>query len=141
MKRKDALAAVSPLFKDTPCFRHRRGLLGSIGTRRVPATGISISKLWAAARQRGGLPLALPDRKVAILDGDGAVTMNVNGLITVGRVRPKNLIYIVFDNKIYELSGCLPTASAYNLNIANFGRAAGIPSVRESAHSTSSMWP
>lgn len=57
--------------------------------------------------------------------------MNVNGLITVGRVRPKNLVHIVFDNKIYESSGCIPTASAYNLSIANFGRAAGIPQVAE----------
>lgn len=75
--------------------------------------------------------MALPHRKIAVLDGDGAVIMNVNGLITVGRMRPKNLIHIVFDNKMYESSGCIPTASAYNLNIANFGRAAGIPSVRE----------
>jgi sulfopyruvate decarboxylase subunit beta len=58
------------------------------------------------------------------------VIMNVNGLITVGRVRPKNLIHIVFDNKIYESSGCMPTASAYNLDIAEFGKAAGIKSVR-----------
>ena len=48
--------------------------------------------------------MALPTRKIAVLDGDGAVIMNVNGLITVGRVRPKNLIHIVFDNKIYESS-------------------------------------
>ena len=65
--------------------------------------------------------MALPTRKIAVLDGDGAVIMNVNGLVTVGRVRPKNLIHIVFDNKIYELSGCVPTASAYNLSLADFG--------------------
>lgn len=75
--------------------------------------------------------MALPTRKIAVLDGDGAVIMNVNGLVTVGRVRPKNLIHIVFDNKIYESSGCVPTASAYNLSLADFGRAAGIPSVFE----------
>jgi len=66
-----------------------------------------------------------------VLDGDGAVIMNVNGLVTVGRVQPKNLIHIVFDNKIYESSGCIPTASAYNLDIAEFGKAAGIKSVRK----------
>ena len=79
--------------------------------------------------------MALPHRKIAVLDGDGAVIMNVNGLITVGRVRPKNLIHIVFDNKIYESSGCIPTASAYNLSIADFGRAAGIRAFERSASS------
>jgi thiamine pyrophosphate-dependent acetolactate synthase large subunit-like protein len=74
--------------------------------------------------------MAMPNRKVAVLDGDGAVIMNVNGLITVGRVRPKNLIHIVFDNKIYESSGCIPTASAFNLDIAAFGKAAGIEKAR-----------
>jgi thiamine pyrophosphate-dependent acetolactate synthase large subunit-like protein len=65
-----------------------------------------------------------------VLDGDGAVIMNPNGLITVGRVQPKNLIHIVFDNKIYESSGCIPTASAFNVDIAALGRAAGIKGAR-----------
>jgi sulfopyruvate decarboxylase subunit beta len=131
MKRKEALAAVSPLFKETPCFV-TVGLAWLDWNQARPSDGNFHLKTLGSGSSAGlGLALALPDRKVAVLDGDGAVIMNVNGLITVGRVRPKNLIHIVFDNKIYESSGCLPTASAYNLNIANFGRAAGIPSVRE----------
>jgi len=131
MKRKEALAAVSPLFKETPCFV-TVGLAWLDWNQARPSDGNFHLKTLGSGSSAGlGLALALPDRKVAVLDGGGAVIMNVNGLITVGRVRPKNLIHIVFDNKIYESSGCLPTASAYNLNIANFGRAAGIPSVRE----------
>ncbi len=131
MKRKEALAAVSPLFKDTPCFV-TVGLAWLDWNQARPSDGNFHLKTLGSGSSAGlGLAMALPHRKVAVLDGDGAVIMNVNGLITVGRVRPKNLIHIVFDNKIYELSGCIPTASAYNLNIADFGRAAGIPNVRE----------
>ena len=131
MKRKEALAAVSKLFGETPCFV-TVGLAWLDWNQARPSDGNFHLKTLGSGSSAGlGMAMALPHRKIAVLDGDGAVIMNVNGLITVGRVRPKNLIHIVFDNKIYELSGCIPTASAYNLSIADFGRAAGIPSVRE----------
>jgi thiamine pyrophosphate-dependent acetolactate synthase large subunit-like protein len=131
MKRKQALAAVSGLFGDTPCYV-TVGLAWLDWNQARPSDGNFHLKTLGSGSSVGlGTAMALPDRKVAVLDGDGAVIMNVNGLITVGRVRPKNLIHIVFDNKIYESSGCIPTASAYHLNIADFGRAAGIPSVRQ----------
>jgi len=131
MKRKEALASVSKLFGETPCFV-TVGLAWLDWNQARPSDGNFHLKTLGSGSSAGlGMAMALPHRKVAVLDGDGAVIMNVNGLITVGRVRPKNLIHIVFDNKIYESSGCIPTASAYNLSIADFGRAAGIPSVRE----------
>lgn len=131
MKRKQALASVSQLFGETPCFV-TVGLAWLDWNQARPSDGNFHLKTLGSGSSAGlGMAMALPHRKIAVLDGDGAVIMNVNGLITVGRVRPKNLIHIVFDNKIYESSGCIPTASAYNLSIADFGRAAGIPSVRE----------
>jgi len=131
MKRKEALASVSKLFGETPCFV-TVGLAWLDWNQARPSDGNFHLKTLGSGSSAGlGMAMALPHRKVAVLDGDGAVIMNVNGLITVGRVRPKNLIHIVFDNKIYESSGSIPTASAYNLSIADFGRAAGIPSVRE----------
>ena len=131
MKRKEALAAVTQLFGETPCFV-TVGLAWLDWNQARPSDGNFHLKTLGSGSSAGlGMAMALPHRKIAVLDGDGAVIMNVNGLITVGRVRPKNLIHIVFDNKIYESSGCIPTASAYNLSIADFGRAAGIPSVRE----------
>ncbi|HVO91411.1 MAG TPA: thiamine pyrophosphate-dependent enzyme [Terriglobales bacterium] len=131
MKRKEALAAVRDLFGETPCFVTVGLAWLDWNTARPSDGNFHLKTLGSGSSVGLGMAMALPHRKIAVLDGDGAVIMNVNGLITVGRVRPKNLIHIVFDNKIYESSGCIPTASAYNLNIANFGRAAGIPSVRE----------
>ena len=129
MKRKQALASVAGLFGETPCFV-TVGLAWLDWNQARPGDGNFHLKTLGSGSSAGlGMAMALPTRKIAVLDGDGAVIMNVNGLVTVGRVRPKNLIHIVFDNKIYKSSGCVPTASAYNLSLADFGRAAGIPSV------------
>ena len=129
-KRNDALIAVRDLFGDTPCFI-TVGLAWLEWCRARPSDGNFHLKTLGSGSSVGlGFALAMPHRKVAVLDGDGAVIMNVNGLVTVGRVRPKNLIHIVFDNKIYESSGCIPTASAFNLDIAAFGKAAGIEKAR-----------
>ena len=127
--RSEGLTAVRDLFGDTPCFV-TVGLAWLEWNRARPSDGNFHLKTLGSGSSVGlGMALAMPNRKVAVLDGDGAVIMNVNGLVTVGRVRPKNLIHIVFDNKIYESSGCIPTASAYNLDIAEFGKAAGIQKV------------
>jgi thiamine pyrophosphate-dependent acetolactate synthase large subunit-like protein len=131
MKRKAALAAAKELFGDAPCYV-TVGLVWLDWNEARPSDGNFHLKTLGSGSALGlGTAMALPHRKIVVLDGDGAVIMNVNGLVTVGRVRPKNLIHIVFDNKIYESSGSIPTASAYNLSIADFGRAAGIPSVKE----------
>jgi thiamine pyrophosphate-dependent acetolactate synthase large subunit-like protein len=127
--RDEGIIAVKDMFGDTPVFV-TVGLGWIEWCRARPSDGNFHLKTLGSGSSVGlGFAMAMPHRKVAVLDGDGAVIMNVNGLVTVGRMRPKNLIHIVFDNKIYESSGCIPTASAYNLNIAAFGKAAGIESV------------
>jgi len=73
-----------------------------------------------------GLALVLPHQKIIVLDGDGAVLMNLNGLVTLGRMRPRNLIQIVFDNKMYECSGGVPTATAHGTNLVAMAKGAGI---------------
>jgi thiamine pyrophosphate-dependent acetolactate synthase large subunit-like protein len=131
MKRKEALAAAKDMFGDAPCYVTVGLAWLDWNEARSSDGNFHLKTLGSGSSLGLGTAMALPGRKIVVLDGDGAVIMNVNGLVTVGRVRPKNLIHIVFDNKIYESSGCIPTASAYNLNIADFGRAAGIQSVKE----------
>jgi sulfopyruvate decarboxylase subunit beta len=45
-----------------------------------------------------GLALHSPEEQVVVLDGDGSVLMNLGGLATLARYRPKNLLHIIFDN-------------------------------------------
>ena len=58
-----------------------------------------------------GLAIALPQRKVIALDGDGAFLMNLCGLPTIALQAPGNLLHLLFDNEVYEASGGTATAS------------------------------
>jgi thiamine pyrophosphate-dependent acetolactate synthase large subunit-like protein len=58
-----------------------------------------------------GLAMALPDRKIIAIDGDGAFLMNLCGLPTIALQNPGNLIHLLFDNEVYEASGGTATAS------------------------------
>jgi thiamine pyrophosphate-dependent acetolactate synthase large subunit-like protein len=44
-----------------------------------------------------GLALALPHRKVIVLDSDGSVLLSLFNLATLGNLQPKNLVVYVFD--------------------------------------------
>ena len=56
-----------------------------------------------------GIALKDPGRKVFVFDGDGNILMNLGSLTTVGSLKPKNLIHVVFDNSIHESTGSQPT--------------------------------
>jgi len=71
-----------------------------------------------------GLALALPQRKVIAIDGDGAFLMNLCGLPTIALQSPPNLIHLLFDNEIYEASGGTATAS-HIADVVTLARGAG----------------
>jgi len=73
-----------------------------------------------------GMALGLPRRKVVALDGDGSLLMNLCSLPTIARMNPKNLIHVVFDNQVYEASGCGETATASGADLVGLALAAGI---------------
>lgn len=73
-----------------------------------------------------GVALGLPHRKVVALDGDGSLLMNLCSLPTIARMRPTNLVHIVFDNEVYEASGSKKTATGAGTDLVGIARAAGI---------------
>jgi sulfopyruvate decarboxylase subunit beta len=73
-----------------------------------------------------GIALARPELKVVVLDGDGSVLMNLGGLTTLARYRPRNLVHVVFDNESLLSVGGFPTATAAGSDIAGMAAAAGI---------------
>ncbi len=53
-----------------------------------------------------GLGVALhTQKKVVVVDGDGALLMHMGILSTIGFYQPKNLVHIVIDNEAYESTG------------------------------------
>lgn len=71
-----------------------------------------------------GLSLAFPRRTVLALDSDGSLMNNTSALLSVGDVRPSNLVIIVMDNQSYARMG--PTATSRNADLEAIARGAGI---------------
>jgi sulfopyruvate decarboxylase subunit beta len=128
--RNEGLESVLPLFADVPCLVTVGKAWTSWNELRPSDGNFALKTLGSGSSVGLGLALKLPRRMIAILDGDGAVLMNLNGLVTVGRMQPKNLIQIVFDNKIYESSGSIPTATAYNVDLVEVAKGVGIKNAR-----------
>ena len=84
-------------------------MIGSMGL--APAIGL-------------GVALAQPRRKVVVLDGDGNVLMAMGTLATVGALKPRNFVHIVFDNEVYGSTGNQPTLSQ-TVRLEQVAKAAG----------------
>ena len=56
-----------------------------------------------------GIALKDPEKRVFVFDGDGNILMNLGSLTTIGSLKPKNLIHVVFDNSVHESTGSQPT--------------------------------
>jgi len=59
-----------------------------------------------------GIALAQPERRVVVCNGDGSMLMNLGSLVTITAQAPENLVVIVFDNGVYEITGSQPTPAA-----------------------------
>src|SRR5258708_6745095 len=59
-----------------------------------------------------GIALSQPARSVIVLNGDGCLLMNLGCLVTITAEAPPNLLLIVFDNSVYEVTGQQLTAAA-----------------------------
>jgi sulfopyruvate decarboxylase subunit beta len=73
-----------------------------------------------------GIALSRPEKQVVVFDGDGSVLMNLGGLTTLARYRPRNLVHVIFDNESLLSVGGFPTATSTGSDLAGIAAAAGI---------------
>jgi thiamine pyrophosphate-dependent acetolactate synthase large subunit-like protein len=64
-----------------------------------------------------GLALARPDRRVAVLTGDGDMLMGIGSLATIGVKQPRNLVIVVLDNAHYGETGMQPSATKSGIDL------------------------
>jgi sulfopyruvate decarboxylase subunit beta len=74
-----------------------------------------------------GIALCRPELRVIVLDGDGSLLMNLGGLTTLARYRPRNLVHVVFDNESLLSVGGFPTATSTGSDLAAMAKGAGVP--------------
>ena len=83
-----------------------------------------------------GIALAQPKRRVIVCNGDGSMLMNLGSLVTIAAANAANLVTIVLDNGVYEVTGSQPVPR--RADFATMARASGFQSVHH--FSTPDEW-
>jgi sulfopyruvate decarboxylase subunit beta len=110
--RAQAMTALLELLTDQPvivCNGFPSREAHKIADR--PTHFYMIGSMGNAAAIGLGVALAKPAKQVIVFDGDGNVLMGMGTLATVGALKPKNFIHVVFDNEVYGTTGNQPTIS------------------------------
>jgi len=126
------------------------------GERDVVITTMSPARDWMTLPQRPldvvfvpsamghatslglGIALAQPDRRVIVCNGDGSMLMNLGSLVTITGAGATNLVVLVFDNGVYEVTGSQPIPGGAAVDFATIARGCGFQSVFE--FSETSHW-
>jgi sulfopyruvate decarboxylase subunit beta len=81
-----------------------------------------------------GLALAQPQRRVIVCNGDGSMLMNLGSLVSIAGAGASNLVVVLFDNGVYEVTGSQPTPASHRVDFAAIARGAGFEAVHEFAN-------
>jgi len=81
-----------------------------------------------------GLALARPGRRVIVLEGDGAVLMNLGTLATIAHHAPENYLLVILDNCCYGSTGSQPTCTCLGTDLEGIAKGAGVASTRTAAN-------
>lgn len=79
-----------------------------------------------------GLALTCPERRILVVDGDGAALMRLGAMATIGYERPGNLLHILLDNGVHESTGGQSTVS-HSIDFREIAAACGYPEVSSAA--------
>ncbi len=126
MKRYDCLNALASEVKDALVVSSAGAMTLEWNSLHPNDGNLRVRTLGLCSSIALGMALGLPHRKVVALDGDGSLLMNLCSLPTIARMRPTNLVHIVFDNEVYEASGSKKTATGAGTDLVGIARAAGI---------------
>ncbi len=85
--------------------------------------------MGAAVSMALGVALSAPERKVAVVAGDGELMMNIGSLATVASIAPDNLTIVCIDNGMHQETGRQRGHTARRTNLAMMAEGAGLASV------------
>src|SRR6202012_143695 len=115
-------------------LKANEAVIGGIGNTNFDlwASGQRPENFYMLGSMGVALPLALgvaiaqPERRVVALEGDGSLLMQLGSLGTVATRAPKNLLMVVWDNGIYQITGSQKTLTSSTVDLAAIARGAGI---------------
>ncbi len=128
MRRLDAMQAVYPQLEQCVVVTIMGAVAAELQSIGHKPNFFYLQHAMGLASSLGlGIALSRPDVTVVVFDGDGSVLMNLGGLTTLARYRPKNLVHVIFDNESLLSVGGFPTATSTGSDLAAIAKASGIP--------------
>jgi sulfopyruvate decarboxylase subunit beta len=128
MKRRDALEAVYDDLDGCAVVTIMGAVAAELQSLGHQPNFFYLQHAMGLASSMGlGIALCRPDLPVVVFDGDGSLLMNLGGLTTLARYRPRNLVHVVFDNESLLSVGGFPTATSTGSDLAGIAAAAGVP--------------
>lgn len=73
-----------------------------------------------------GVAIQQPERKIWLLDGDGAALMHLGAMAVLGINAPKNIVHVLINNGAHETVGGMPTVAA-KANMVRIAEGCGYP--------------
>ena len=127
MIRRDCLELIAPLMTDQLVLSSQSGQRIEWFHLSQHEGNLLVGMMGCATGVGMGLALALPHRRVIVLESDGSVLLSLFNLPTLGNLNLTNLTVFVFDNEVYSGSTMSePTATAGKTDLAAVARASGI---------------
>ena len=89
---------------------------------------LTVGSMGHASSIALGFALQKPDKKIWIIDGDGAALMHMGAMAIIGASRPENIVHIVINNGAHETVGGMPTV-AEQINLVKIAEGCGYSNV------------
>ena len=125
MIRKEAVEIIGKLCKNNPIVSANGFISRDLYETNEKNTNFyMIGSMGLASSIALGIALKKSKKKIFVFDGDGNILMNLGSLATIGKIKPKNLIHIIFDNSVHESTGGQPTHSSI-IRIEKIAQACG----------------
>ena len=103
MNRKEAIKIISKRIGDDPIIAANgfisRDLFDVCDKK---SNFYMIGSMGLASSIGLGVAILNPKKRIFIFDGDGNILMNLGSLTTIGKLKPKNLVHLVFDNPTFQ---------------------------------------
>ena len=106
MNRKDAIQVIAKYIKDDPIISANGFISRELfNAYEKNSNFYMIGSMGLASSIGLGVSLKNPKKLIYVFDGDGNILMNLGSMTTIGKLKPKNLVHIIFDNQIHESTG------------------------------------
>ena len=133
MIRKDAIKIACDMITDSPIISANGYISRDLFEVSDRETNFYMIGSMGLSSSIGlGVALKNPKKRVYVFDGDGNILMNLGSLTTIGKLKPKNLIHLVFDNQSHDSTGGQPTNSD-NIDLYKIAKASNYKAFKTSS--------